>query len=59
MFNSLPKDKFLDWSKLKEFADNKINVAENLKFVLQRLENIFGKEQNAGYPAFSSFPTMF
>ena len=25
LFNSLPNDKFLDWSKLKAFADNKIN----------------------------------
>ena len=24
--NSLPKDKFLDWSKLKAFADDKINA---------------------------------
>ena len=26
IFNSLPKNKFLDWSKLKAFADDKINV---------------------------------
>ena len=26
MFNSLPHDKILDLSKLKAFADNKINV---------------------------------
>ena len=44
--NSLPKDKFLDWSKLKAFADNKSNVAE--KFVLGRVENIVGKGENAG-----------
>ena len=25
-FNSLPNNKFLDWSKLKAFADSKINV---------------------------------
>ena len=24
--NPLPNDKFLDWSKLKAFADNEINV---------------------------------
>ena len=24
--NPLPDDKFLDWSKLKAFADDKINV---------------------------------
>ena len=31
-FNSLPHDKFLDWSKLKAFADNKINVNHKQKF---------------------------
>ena len=25
-FNSFPNNKFLDWSKLKEFADEEINV---------------------------------
>ena len=34
-FNSLPNDKILDCSKLKEFADDK-NITENLKFVLGR-----------------------
>ena len=28
--NSLPNDKFLDWSKLKAFADNKSNFNEKL-----------------------------
>ena len=27
LFNSLPNDKFSDWSKLKVFADEKINVS--------------------------------
>ena len=44
--NSLPNDKFLDWSKLKAFADDKINVTEKPKFVLERVENIMGKEEN-------------
>ena len=48
-FNSSPKDKFLDWSKLKAFADDKINVIEKLKFALGKLENIVGKEKNVGY----------
>ena len=29
-FNSLTNKKILDWSKLKGFADDKINVIENL-----------------------------
>ena len=46
--NSLPKNKILDWSKLKAFADDKINVTKELKFVLGRVENIVGKRENAG-----------
>ena len=45
-FMSLPNDKILDWSELKEFADEKIMW---LKFVLGRVENIVGKGENAGY----------
>ena len=42
---SLPNGKFLDWSKLKAFADDKVNVTEKLKFILERVENIVGKEK--------------
>ena len=38
--------------KLKAFADNKINVNEKLKFGLERIENIVGKGENAGYQHF-------
>ena len=47
-FNPLPNNKFLDWSNLKELADNNINATEKLKFVLGRVENIVGKGENAG-----------
>ena len=49
-------DKILDLSKLKAFADDKINVTENLKLVLGRVEKIAGKGENAGYPHFLLFP---
>ena len=52
LYNCLPNDIFLDWSKLKAFADDKINVNKNLKFVLERIENIVGKGENAGYQHF-------
>ena len=42
-FNSLPIGEILDWSKLKAFADDKINVTKELKFVLGREENIVRK----------------
>ena len=41
--NSIPKDKILDWSKLKAFADDEIKVLEMMIFVLDRVENILGK----------------
>ena len=37
--NPLPNDSISDWSKLKAFAGDKINVTEKLKFVLERVEN--------------------
>ena len=57
--NSLPNDNFLDGSKLKAFAENKLNLAEKLKFVSERVENIVGKEKKCWLPAFSPFPIMF
>ena len=59
MFNSLPNDKFLYLSKLKAFADVKINVREKLEFVLGSMENIVGKGENAGYQHFLLFPQCF
>ena len=57
MFNSLPNDKRLNWSKKK--ADDKISVTEKLKFVLERVENIVGKRENAGCQHFLFFPQCF
>ena len=54
----LPNNKILDHSKLKAFADDKINVTAKQKFVLGRVENIVGEGKNAGYQHFSPFPTM-
>ena len=56
---SLPNDKIFDWSKLKVFADNKINVNQKLKFDLGRVENIVRKGENAGYQHFLLFPQCF
>ena len=54
----LPNDKILDWSKLKAFAENE-HLAEKLKPVLERVENIVGKGENAGYQHFLLFPQCF
>ena len=58
-FNSLSYDNFLDFSKLKAFADDNINMAEKLKFVFGRVENRLGKRRKCWLPAFSPFPTLF
>ena len=57
--NPLPNDKFSDWSKFTAFADDKINVREQLKFGLERVGNIVGKGENAGYQHFLLFPQCF
>ena len=57
--NSLPNDKILDWSKLKAFADDKINVNKKLKFGLEKEENFVEKGENAGYQHFLLFPQCF
>ena len=55
----LPNDKFLDWSKLKTFAGDKIKVTGKMKFVLEMVENIVGKGENAGYQHFLLFLQYF
>ena len=56
IFNPLPNNKTLDWSKLKTFADDKINVAETMISPYARVENIVGKGGNAGYQSFNPLP---
>ena len=58
-FNPLPYEKILDLSNLRAFADDKINVTQNLKFPLGREESIVGKGENAGYQHFLLFPQCF
>ena len=57
---SIPNDKFLDWSNLKAFADDKIIMIEKVKeILLVRVENIVGKGENAGYQHFLLCFQMF
>ena len=56
--NSLPNDKILDWSKIKAFAEDKVNLTQKLKFALGRVENC-GEWRKSWLPAFSPYPTMF
>ena len=47
--NCFLKDKFLDMTKLKAFADDIINVAKITISLCDREENTVGKGENAGY----------
>ena len=58
-FNPLPDGKILDVTKLKAFADDKINVAQMMVSVFDRIENTVGKGENAGYQHFPLFPLSF
>ena len=59
LINPLPDDKILGVPKLKAFADDKLNVTLNIKVVFHRIENIVGKEQNAGNQHYLLFPQCF
>ena len=54
-FNSLPKNKILDRSKLKAFADDNLYIAQMMIDVFDREERIVGKGQNAGHQHFLLF----
>ena len=56
---SVPNDKILGWSKLKTFTDDKIKLAKRMIFVFDRIENIVGKGENAGYQHFLLFSHVF
>ena len=58
-FNPFPKPQILDSSKLKEFADNNFNIAENGEKFSNREENTVGKGEIARYEQFLLFPQYF
>ena len=55
---SLPNNKFVDYSRLKGFADEKINVTKKLNCV-QKGRKHCEKRTKCWLQAFSPFPTMF
>ena len=54
--NHLHNKKFLDVTKLKAFADHKLNVAEMVIFLFDSAENTVGKGENAAYQHFLLLP---
>ena len=59
LFNPLPNNKILDMTKLKAFADDKLNIDKMTISVLDRVENTEGKGENAGYQHFLLYPQCF
>ena len=57
--NSLPNDKILDLTRLKAFADDKLDVAKLTISHHNRVENTVGKGENASYRYFLLFPQCF
>ena len=51
--------KFWTWTKLKAIADDKIKVIQKSKFLLGRVENTVGIEENAGSKHFLLFQQCF
>ena len=58
-FNFFQNNKFLDSSKLKEFADNNFRFEENGRKFFRWVENIVGKREIAHCEQFLLFPQCF
>ena len=58
-FNLFPHDKILDQTKLKAFADDKLNITKVIVSVFNRVENIVGKGEIACHEQFLLFPQYF
>ena len=59
IITSLPNEKNFLLTKLKAFADNKMDVAKMMISVFDRIENIVGKGENARYQHFLLFSQYF
>ena len=57
--NPLPDDKFLDSSKLEEFADDNFKFDKNGRKLSKRVENTVGKGEIARYKQFLLLPQCF
>ena len=59
MFNSLPDNKSLDWSKLKQTANDILECIWNEKYVPYRVENIVRKGEISYSKQFLFFSQCF
>ena len=58
-FNPLPDDKILDWSKLKQSADDNFEFDVNCRKFSKLVENTVGKGEIARYKQFLLCPQCF
>ena len=58
-FNPLPNDKILDFSNLKEFAEDKFKFDENGRKFFKWVENTVEKGEIARYEQFLLLPQCF
>ena len=58
-FNPLGNVYFLDWIKFKAIADDKLIIAKIMIPYFDRVDNILGKGEYAGYQHFLLFPHCF
>ena len=59
ILNPLPEDKILDWSKLKQSADDNSEFDVNSRKFSKPVENTVGKGEIACYEQFLLFPQCF
>ena len=57
--NTIADNKILDWSKLKQFADNNFKFDENSRKFSKWVENTVGKGEIARYEQLLLFPQCF
>ena len=58
LLNRLPDDKILDWSKLKQSADDNFKFDVNSRKFSKLVENTVGKVEIARYEQFLLFPVF-
>ena len=59
ILDSVWNEKYLDRTKLKAFANDKIKYCCSDDFSVDRVENTVGKGENAGFQHFLLFPQCF
>ena len=59
VFHPFPRDKILEQTKLKAFADDKLNVTKMIVSAFDRVENIVGKGEIACTSNFSFSQNVF